>query len=82
KGAESVKLTIEISSLEDELPPLSHLAERLFPYAFDPKKDDFSTKVECLGLGAVKYLAHLNGFSFATKRKEPEGEVIILEKNI
>ena len=82
KSNESIKLTIEICSLEDEVPPLSHLSERLFPYAFDPKKDDFSTKVECLGLGAVKYLAHLNGFSFSTKKRHPEGEIIVLEKEI
>ncbi|MFB3851691.1 MAG: sensor histidine kinase [Acidobacteriota bacterium] len=82
KSNGTVKITIEIYSIEDEVPPLSHLSERLFPFAFDPKKDDFSTKVECLGLGAVKYLAHLNGFSFTIKRRLPEGETITLEKAI
>lgn len=82
KSNETLKMTIEIVSLEEGLPPLNNLTEKLFPYTTDPKKDDFSTKVECLGLGAVKYLANLNGFSFEVKRKGAEGEIMILEKKI
>ncbi len=79
---EKVKLTVEIASLEEEIPPLNHFIERLFPYTYDPKKDDYSTKVECLGLGAVKYLAHLNDFSFEVKRKATGSEVMILERKV
>ena len=72
KSKETIKLSVEISSLEDELPPLNHI--------LDFKNDNFSAKVECLGLGAVKYLANLNDFSFNIKKKGSEGEIIILEK--
>lgn len=82
KSEETIKLSVEISHLEDELPPLNHFSDKLFPYAFDLKNDNFSAKVECLGLGAVKYLANLNGFSFNIKKKGSGEEVIILEKQI
>lgn len=79
KLSKKVVLKIDISSLEEGIPPLTQIVDKFFHIPLDYKSDDFLEGIETLGFFAIKQLAYSENFDFQIKRNEDFSYTLFLE---